>query len=255
MTNAKDEFEDSRLRLQWANEDFADFERCARIYFKRTPCGHIVEPDPDGIHERHKFKLGKPFPSSLTKHTVHTIEDLRAALEMTAVAVARLAHLPTDGVHFPFCKTAGDFKSRIGACCKGFPEEITRLFDSFEPYERENNLLFAINELCNASKHRLIIPVASKAGVNIPYIESSSVTRPITIFEGVHDTAENEITYAITEQGLKWKHHVQLHFGIAFGKVGALHGYEVRLNIAEMIRAASVIVDTTEAECRKLGLL
>jgi hypothetical protein len=252
---AQDEFEDSKFRLQWAKEGLADFERCARIYFKRTPCEHIVEPDPDGIHERHKFKLCKPLPISLTKHTVHIIEDLRAALEMIAVTVARLASLPVDDVHFPFCKTATDFKSRINSCCKGFPEEITRLFGSFEPYGRADNLLCAINELCNTSKHRLIVPVASKVGVNLPYIEGFGGTQPIIIMEGISVSEENEITYAITERGLEWKHHARFSFGIAFGQVGALEGYEVRPNIEAMIHAVAMILDAIEAETRKLGLL
>lgn len=251
-----DAFTDSRLRLQWANEDLADFERCARIYFKRTPCEHIVQPDPDGIHERHKFKLCKSFPVSLTKHTVHTIEDLRAALEMTAVSVARLANLPVDDVHFPFCKSAKDFKSRVGSCCKGFPEEITRLFGSFEPYGARDNLLFAINELCNACKHRLVIRVGSMAGVSLPYVEAIGGSRPIVIMEGFSGgDEENEITYAITERGLQWKHRAQFSFTVSFGNVGELAGHDVRIELAGMIRAVAMIINETEAESRRLGLL
>jgi hypothetical protein len=249
------EFDDSKLRLQWAEESFADFERGAKFYFKRTPAEHVIEPDPDGIHERHKFKLGKPLPVSLTKSTVRTIEDLRAALDMAAVAVARLANLPVDDIHFPFCKAAIDFKGRVNSACKGFPEEIKRLFASYEPYNGGSNLLFAINELCNASKHRLIVPVASKVGVNLPYIEAFGGTRPITIMEGISDSEENEVTYAITERGLKWKHHAQFSFGIFFGKVGIVQGYEVRTNLPAMIRTVSTIIDETEAECRRIGLM
>jgi hypothetical protein len=184
------------------------------------------------------------------------IEDLRAALDMIAVTVARLTKLPVDDVHFPFCKTAADFKSRIFRSCKDFPEEITKLFGGFEPYGRSDNLLFAINELCNSSKHRLIVPVASKVGVNLPYIETFGGSRPITIMEGVFDgEEEDEITYAITERRLRWKHHVQFSFGIAFGKVGALDGYEVQSNLEAMISAVATVLDATEAETRKLGLL
>ena len=175
---------------------------------------------------------------------------------MTAVPVARLADLPIEDVHFPFCKSAADFKSRIRSCCKGFPEAIMRLFDSFEPYGRDDNLLFAINELCNASKHRLIVPVNSFVGVNLPYIEAIGGTKPIRIMEGFHETdGENEITYAITERGLKWKHHAQFSFGIAFGKVGAIEGREVRTEVPGMVRAVAKVIDDTEAETRKIGLI
>lgn len=249
-------FVDSRLRLQWAKEGFDDLERCARIYFRRTTCSHFVELDSDGLHEHHKLRFGRPVPSALTKHTVRVIEDLRAALDLTAVGVARLANLPVDQVHFPFCKTAGDFKARIGRCCKGFPDEITRLFGSFEPYGSRDNLLFAINELCNASKHRLVVPVASAVDGNLPHIESIGGTQPILINGGgLFDREKNEITYATTERGLQWKYHAEFVLGIAFGDVEPLKGYAALPNLNGMIRAVATIVDETEAESRRLGLL
>lgn len=251
----KEVFIDSRLRLGWAKEEFADFERHARIYFKRTKRIPFIEPDPDGIHEHHKIKLGRPLPSGLTKRTVHTIENLRAALELTAIAVARLSHLPVDNVHFPFCKTANDFKSRIRSCCKGFPTEITGLFRSFEPYGATDNLLFAINELCNASKHRIIVPSPSVVGVRLPYIEMIGGTRPLRINEGFFfDSEKNEITYAIAERGVQLKYRAQFGFDIAFGEVGPLKGYSVPQNLNGMIRAITAIIDKTEAKCGELGL-
>ena len=252
----REAFADSRLRLQWAEEGFSDLERCLRIYFRRAPCISFVEPDPDGIHEHHKLRLGKPLPSTPTKYTVQVIENLRSALELTAVAVARLANLPVNEVHFPFCKTAADFKGRIGSCCKGFPEEITRLFGSFEPYGRTDNLLFAINELCNVSKHRIVVPVASAVGVNLPYMESIGGSQPLIINAGgLFDCEENEITYATTERGLQLKYHAEFALGIAFGDVGPLEGYPVIPNLGSMIRAVTTIVDGTEAESLRLGLV
>ncbi|MGB8115211.1 MAG: hypothetical protein WCF22_15630 [Candidatus Sulfotelmatobacter sp.] len=254
----KEVFTDSQLRLQWAQEEFTDFQRGARIYFKRTPRLPFIEPDPDGIHEHHKLKLGKPLPGGLAKRTVHTIENLRAALELTAIAIARLTRpigAPVDDVHFPFCKTANDFKSRIGSCCKGFPEKITDLFGSFEPYGATDNLLFAINELCNASKHRIIVPNPSVAGVRLPYIEMIGGTGPVVLNEGnFFDVEKNEITYATTERGVQLKYRAQFGFDIAFGEVGPLKGHSVATNLDGMIRAVTTVIDKTEAKCGELGL-
>lgn len=247
-------FWDSRLRLQWAKEGLADFERCAKIYFARTPREFIIEPDPDGVHERHKLKFCRPLPVALTKHTVHVIEDLRAALDLAACDVARAKGLPVDKVHFPFCKSSTDFKSRINSACKDFPKEITGLFASYEPYAGGSDLLFAINELCNASKHAIITPVASIVGTSFPYIETSAATRPIRIIEG-YNSEENEITYAITERGLRWKYRAQFSFRICFGKVGKIEGRDVRDNIEGMIGTVATIVDEIEAELRRLGLM
>lgn len=254
MAVSRSAFADSRLRIQWAKESLADFERCARIYFRRISYELVAEPDSDAIHEHHKLRLGKPFPLTLTKYTVHVVEDLRAALDLAACDVARIANLSVDGVHFPFCQSATDFKSRINSACKGFPKGITDLFASYEPYTGGSELLFAINELCNRSKHKIIVPVASTVGTSLPYIETSSMTRPIRIMEGFASD-EDEITFAITERGLQWKYHAKFSFGICFGKVGAIEGRDVRDNLDGMIRAVATIVDEIEAESRRLGLL
>ena len=246
-------FTDSRLRLQWANESLTDFVRCANIYFKRAPREFVVEPDLDGIHERHKFRFCKPLPLSLTKHTVHAIEDLRAALDLAACDVARLASLPADEVHFPFSRSKTDFKSRVNRVCKGFPQEIKDLFAGYEPYAGGSDLLFAINELCNASKHQIITPVVSIIGTELPYIESSAVMHPIPIM--LSSRSENEIKYAITERGLKWMYKAEFSFRVCFGKVGEIAGRDVLDNIDGMIRAVDAIVCEIEAESRKIGIL
>ncbi|WP_263366194.1 hypothetical protein [Edaphobacter bradus] len=250
-------FAGSRLRIQWAKESLADFERCANVYFKRAPCEVFIEPDPDGIHERYKFRICKPLPLALTKHTIHAVEDLRAALDLAACDVARcIPGISVDGIYFPFCRTSGDLKGRINGVCKGLPTDITDLFARYEPYAGGSDLLFAMNELCKASKHKLLVPVASVVGVNLPHLETSDViSSPIRFMDGVYGGEEDEITFAVTQRGLKWKYKAQFSFGIQFGKVGIIEGRDVRANVDGMIRAVTMIVNETEAESRRLGLL
>jgi hypothetical protein len=249
----KTAFSDSRLRIQWAKESLADFIRCANIYFKRAPREFSVESDPSGTHEWHKFRFLKPIPSTLTKLTVHAIEDLRAALDLAACDVARLANLPVDDVHFPFSRLETDFKSRVNSACKGFPQEIKQLFSSYEPYPTGSALLYAINELCNASKHQIVMPVVSIIATEIPYIETSDTQHALPIM--LYSSGEEEITYAIAERGLKWKYEADFSFRICFGKVGAIEGRDVAENIDGMIRAVDMIVHETESESRKIGIL
>jgi len=246
-------FSDSRLRIQWAKESLADFVRCANIYFKRTPREFSVELDPGGTHEWHKFRFLKPIPSTLTKLTIHAIEDLRAALDLAACDVARLANLPADKVHFPFSTSEIGLKSRIDSVCKGFPKEIKGLFAGYEPYPSGSALLFAINELCNASKHQIIMPVVSVIVTELPYIETSDTKHALPIM--LYSSGEEEITYAIAERGLKWKYEAEFSCRICFGKVGVIEGRDVRDNIEGMIRAVDMIVHEIEAESRKIGIL
>jgi hypothetical protein len=254
-------FANSRLRLEWAKEDLADFEWSAESYLNRKPYRFAIDPDPDGIHERHKLKLSEPLPSALTKHTVHALEDLRSALDLATFAVALLADAPLDNVHFPFSGTGADMKSRLNSACKDFPEEIKGLFASYQPHSGGSELLYAIKELGNASKYQLIVPVAHGIGTTMPYFETTGGTRPLRIFEGLSNletftnSEEGEITFAITERGLNWKYEADFTFSICFGKIGAIEGRNVRDNIAGMIEAVTLIIDETESEMRRLGLL
>ncbi|HET6842754.1 MAG TPA: hypothetical protein VFK06_13905 [Candidatus Angelobacter sp.] len=253
----RNRFIDAKTRIDWAKKDIAKFERKARNFFKNTPYGLVIEPEPDGIHELHKFRLAKKIPPVLTRHTVYAIENLRHALDLAAVEVGRLCNATNVGdVHFPFCKTKADIKSRINSvACKELPDEIKTLFSSFEPYNGGNDLLWAINELCNTSKHRLILPIAGQTGVNIPLIETASlITHPIEIIDGVSNSIEDEVVYARTQLGMKWKHRVQVAIGIAFGKVEVVEGKPVYVTLREMLRIVSEIVSATENECHRLGL-
>ena len=124
---------------------------------------------------------------------------------------------------------------------------------SYEPYPTGSALLYAINELCNASKHEIIMPVVSIIGTEMPYIETSDAKHflPIMLYRG----GEGEITYAIAERGLKWKYEADFSFRVCFGKVGAIAGRDVAENVDGMIRAVGMIVYEIEAESRKIGIL
>src|SRR5712672_3377305 len=129
-------FKDSRMRIAWAKKDIANFERSAKRFFKHAKPSLVTDPDPDGVRELHKLRFGKQLPTTLTQKTISACENLRSALDLLAVQVARLASVPdVDHIHFPFSKCAGDFKSRLNSrACKALPDGIKALFASYEPY-------------------------------------------------------------------------------------------------------------------------
>ena len=251
-------FTNARTRINWAKKDIANFERSAKRFFRNAKPALVTEPDADGIHEFHKLRLGKKLPATLTQKTISACENLRAALDLLAVDVARLANIPAvRKIHFPFCKTAADFKSRLNSpACKPLPDEIKTLFASYEPYAEGSDLLWAINELANTSKHADIVHVGFRSGVALPYLETSdNVHLPIEIMEGIRDSAENEIVFAKTQLGLKWKYRLQMAFGISFGRIQRIEGKEVYPNLGAMVEAVTIIVNETEAKCQSIGLL
>jgi hypothetical protein len=253
---SKTPFRHSRSRIRWAKEDIAHFHKSACAFFGGNPYIRTVEMDDDGIYELHKLKLAKPFPDAFVHRAIKTIEGLRSALDLTAYAVAdKSGPGAADAVHFPFCKTAADMKSRINGTCKNLPDEIKALFASFKPYKGGDDLLWALNELCNASKHRLIVPVGLSAGTMLrrATMASGSVGGYIPIPRW--DSGKEEIVFGATSPGAKFDYDIEMLFGITFGDVEIVKGQPVEVVLHRLLGKVSGIVDVTEAECRRIGLI
>ncbi len=249
-------FDDSYERLRWAKNDIAQFERCANRFFQRTKYSVVTEPYGDRTRELHKFVLAKKLPSTLARRTVQAVENMLAALEYTAVTVGRLSGA-TDlkHIHFPFCTKASDLKSRINSACGQLPKEFRDFFASFDPHAGGDDPLWAIHELCIASKHNLLLRPFAQSGVKLPFISSYESRGPIEIVEGVSESTENEIVFARTPREFKWKYHLQVAFGVAFGEVDCVKGRPVYPNLVLMHQRASVVVADTEKKCMEIGLM
>jgi hypothetical protein len=183
---------------------------------------------------------------------------MRSALDLAAVSVGRLCGVEdTSAIHFPFCKAAIDMKSRLNSACKKLPEDIKSLFGSFQPYRGGDDLLWAINEAANTSKHDLIAPLNTAANVNVTRLVARSggggrrfYWQPVVIAG-----PNNEITFAITERGLNPYYEIQVAVGIIFGHVEVIGGREVFPILKAMHQRVVAIVNKTESECQKLGLI
>jgi hypothetical protein len=115
--------------------------------------------------------------------------------------------------------------------------------------------LWAIHELCIASKHHLVLRVIAQTGVRLPFITSTDGRGPIEIIEGVGECAENEVIFARTPLGFKWKYRLQVAFGIAFDEIEPVKSMPVYPNLKLMLERAIATVDAIEVECRRIGLL
>jgi hypothetical protein len=213
----------------------------------------MTEMDDKGVYELHKIKLIKRLPDALGNRTVSTLEHLRASLDLAAYAVAGYAGVATDSIHFPFCAKASDFKSRFNSVCKKFPQEIYTLFEGFKPYQGGDDLLWALNELCNGSKHRIITAFGMATGpLDIEHFEA---TGPHFIPLGEWDSDKEELIYAATAPGVQTKYKVHVAFDVTFREVEVVKGKQVVGILDALIRKVSGIVDATQAECKRIGVL
>lgn len=164
-------FYSSRRRLARAEEHISDLEGKVNAFVAEKPWASVVESDADGFLHVHKFKSTKGLPEGLANIAADAIENLRSALDNAGYTIALAAgiykaagRMEPKYSNFPFAKSHGELKNSIKGRCRDLPPDIVSLIHSFQPYQGGNDLLWSLNELCNANKHRLLVPMSMLLG-------------------------------------------------------------------------------------------
>src|ERR1700724_3807712 len=156
-----DIFKSSKRMLGRAKHHLADLERRIDV-FQKQPWTAVVEKDADGVGNLVKVKFGRPIDEDLANIVFDCANNLRTVLDQMAfgIAVRHTTNASPKSAKFPFGPTETDMLNNRKGGCKDLPTEIGDLFEAFKPYKRGNNALWAMNELCNAPKHKLLYPLA-----------------------------------------------------------------------------------------------
>lgn len=247
-------FHSPRSRISWAKRNASQVKKAARRFFARKHYQSIAEIDPE-LPEFfvHKIKFYKQLPETITRNTVAAIENLRSALDQTAFAVA--TRKGRKGNKFPFADSALELENEIKVGCEYIPNDIVTLFRSFKPYKGGDDLLWALNKICNSQKHALIIPTAMLIGGML--IRKMAVTGhgPAQIMAPRWNSDKNEIVFAKASRNRKIDYDIEFALSIAFGEVEVVKGQPVPTVLRALIGKVTGIVDATEAEARRLGLM
>ena len=250
-------FASPRQRIAFAKDDIQKFKRSAKAFFNNESYARVIEPHPDGIHENHKVKMVKNLPVSLTRTTVSCIENLRSALDQTGYATAAAAGAKhPKRTSFPFGDTEAYVKGLNAPKrpCAHLHPDIFSYFCSFKPYKGGNDLLWTLNRLCNTSKHWAIRPVGTAlSSAEFRTFQASDPGGVITF--PTWDGGKNEIIIATVLRGSKLKSNFRLNFDVTFGDVDPVSGEQVSALLNAFLGIVTGIVDGTEAEARRLGLI
>ena len=152
-----DIFNSPKGRIKRAKRDFFKLEKRIKKFFKKKPYSRVVEPDPETAHQLHKIKLTKPLPEGFTELTYDIIDGLRSALDQATYSVAVACNVARpDRIQFPMAGTSADFEYHLNVNCKDFPEEIFKLFRTFQPYKGGNDVIWALNRIRREGFHRAL---------------------------------------------------------------------------------------------------
>ena len=257
-----DPFASANLLLKRAKRDFAKLERRAQRVIANQTYELFTEPDPARPEDFVKFKmrLVKELPDAISEFTGNIVNNLRFALDhaLSAVAVAAGCTKPRAkrNAYFPFSGNEAKFESNLAGRCADVPKEIWPLIRKYRPYKGGEDFLFALNEVCNANKHDLVIPVGTvtqTTGISAHGLGFMQMPYPGPVWDS--DKKEMELFTLHRTQTQQFKCNFKFAESIIFGEVGIISGQSVLPNLEGFIKMVEIILREMHAEARILGIV
>jgi len=248
-----DIFQSSNLRLLNANGHINNLHKKIKAFIDTKPYNHIIEPDSEGINQLHKIKFTEPLPDEFATIAADAVDNLRSALDQIwyAIAIVSEAIKPSREANFPFADNLTKFERILIKGCKNFPKDILAHLRSFQPYKGGNDLLWALNRICAANKHRMLAPI----GILVGGIQINKMT-----FRGTGgipfptwDRTKHEIIYAIVGPNGNIEYDINIIFDIAFNEVEIVSGQPVIAVLRNLATIVKNIIINLETEIMRLG--
>jgi hypothetical protein len=244
--------------LSRAKRHLADLEAQINAFARDKPWKMVIEKDADGVTNVLKVKFTDQLSDDLAHIVFDCANNLRSALDQVAFAIgAKHKGIPSPkSAKFPL----GPSESKMLENAKGIkdlPPEILDLFKGFKPYKGGNDALWALNELCNAPKHKMLYPVAIGGGA-VGLGGSFSVgAGGLQISAPVWDSDKNEMEFARFPDGaIQGNPNFNVAFTVALDEVDEVIRGENPIQVLRaMVGEVERVLVATERECRRIGLV
>lgn len=252
MSKPPDLLASPKQRLARGKRHIRLLEKRIGSFFKKKPGEQFSELEADG-YTTHGFKFTRKIPDSWSDSGAEAIEALRSSLDQCGYAVAlRAGVIEPRYAYFPFGDSVADLDSVAKRRCKDLPVEIRALFRAFDAHEGGNYTLWALNKLCNANKHRLLVPVGvTTGGLEINSMTLSGGYTPMPIF----DRTKNQVVLARIESGGNFEYDVKLTFFVEFDEINGVKSGPAVGILDAIAGEVDRVLRATEAECRRIGLI
>ena len=218
-------------------------------------CEPFAEPHPDKPgYIVCKMRLTKTLPAGISEMVGDCVDNLRAALDHTLYAVAVAAGTPKPrNAYFPFSSDSSTFEANLKGRCADVPKGIYPLLRSFEPYKGGSEALFALNVVCVANKHKLVIAMGAatlSAGLSVSGTGFVEMPYPAPVW----DSAKNEMELMTLGPGAKFNGDFNFANYVAFGEIEGVAGKNAVPVLHQFVDMVETIVSEIEAESRRLGI-
>lgn len=253
-----DLFADSKIRLAQAKRHILTLKKQIRAflekYAKKT---YVIETDPsDPNCYLHKIIITERPSQEIVAFTTDIIDNLRAVLDIAwhnLVVTAGFVSPQIEG-KFPFADNVTKFNSLLNRGFKNFPQEIVTLAMGFKPYKGGDDLLWALNRICAANKHRLL--TTQYVGF---YKINGGITKwgPGEVPENMQwDHTKNEIIFFRTHGEIWTDCNIHVTFVISFDKSIDIVGEKpVSTILNALADKVESILKALEGEARRLRIV
>jgi hypothetical protein len=172
-------FRAPHTKIDRARKHLAELETEIATYFASNPVKFDVRTAETEVGRAFNVTLHMaPVPECMGAIVGDIIHNLRAALDLTACEMVRVAEQSEDDVYFPFCKNVDELDGMIRR--RNFHRagpSATELLRSLKPYRNGNAALRAVHDLDVHDKHRALIPNAVSASSPIIQLWEDDGTR------------------------------------------------------------------------------
>ena len=247
-------FRHPKRKISLAREHIEALEKASSDFFAPKPYFHFVEPDRTGLKDVYKVRLTRELPDRIFNLVDQTVGALRAALDRSCYATCKLPH--ARNAYFPIASNASELERTIrGARCKDIEPEILSFISTPRPYKGGNDLIWSLNQLCNADKHKNIEPYGFSGVASEHQHLSWSEPKSVEVEWGSYwDSARQELVVITSDRGVDLQYGIKVMFLIAFKEVEWLSGRPAIPILREMAAEVERTVTAIEIEAIRLGL-
>jgi hypothetical protein len=248
-------FESSRRKIARAKQHINDLKARAKAFGEEHPYEEFRRKDSENRRIVIGARLTKPFPDCFDDIASDAMNNLRDALDHACYAVA-VAVAPTKRIRsatFPFAVSEAALENQIKGRCRDVPEQLYPLFRSFKPYDGGDDLLCALNKICNRNKHAFLVPMGTGGLVMEARLHAS---REIVVINApIWDSSKDEIEFAYVPPDTHLKYEIKCGFTVTFPDIDAIRGQEAFGVLDASTSKVESIVLAIEAEGIRLGLV
>lgn len=253
-------------KIERAKTQIKDIENRIQLWAQSNPYSVVCKVNPyEPTEEIWSFiptGIGFDIPIVIGE----TLHNIRSPLDQVLAAVAEISG-SSDGVVFPFGKTANIFERAVGKQEKLLPADAITMIRALRPYKDGNNLLWAINEINRSDKHRpKVIPTFVNSTWSASFMASEKGGlvliqgdrrgghirtnledgKPYVPSERRHPYADGEVEFITCRPGTKFHTDMKPLCQVTFGYIEAIKSEPVVATLHQMRDLSEGILLTFE---------